>query len=113
MAKTIFRREYPVDREPRIFCAKSWDFKPDIKNEYKTEVFNFFQNLGLNTLRRSINGNEYIEGSFKDIGNRTVRLRFFIHKGPYRNVMIDGDNNIYDIRVFKRLYKESPNIVVS
>jgi hypothetical protein len=110
MAKQIFLREYPVKEEPRIFRAKPRDYKEEFISDYKTEVLNFFQYLGLNTLRRSINGNEYIEGSFKDIDNRTVRLRFFIHKGPYRNVMIEGDDNIYDIRNFKRLYRESPYI---
>ena len=114
MNRTIFLREYPVKEEPSIFNPKSLYIASDKTNKKcLDEVFEFFHlKLGLETLRRSINGSVYIEGSFLDINKRTVRLRFFINKGIYRNVMIDDDPNVYDIRIFKKLYKESPYIKV-
>lgn len=111
MKKAPFLREYPTNDEPRIFSAKSWNYDESLISSYKKEVFEFFQSkLGLNTIRKSIKGNEYVEGSFLDVNKRTVTLRFLIHKGPYRNVMIEGDPIVHDIRIFKSLYRQSPFI---
>jgi len=109
MSKRIFLRDYPKKLEPRVF--NGFDYDPTKLPIYRKEVTEFFQNLGLETIRRSIEGKEYIEGTFLDINNRRVSLRFFF-KGCYRNITIEGDPFIRDIRMFKTLYRESPNIRV-
>lgn len=107
MSKRIFLRDYPKNLEPSVFNGIDYDLKK--LPIYRKEVTEFFQNLGLETTRISIDGNEYIEGTFLDINNRRVSLRFFL-KGCYRNITIEGDPFIRDIRMFKTLYRESPNI---
>ena len=107
MSKRIFLREYPKKQEPRIF--NGFDYDPTKLPIYRKEVTEFFQKLGLETTRRSIEGKEYVEGVFIDKNNRRVSLRFFL-KGCYRNITIEGDPFIREIRMFKTLYRESPNI---
>ena len=107
MSKRIFLRNYPKKEEPRIF--NGFDNDPTKLSIYRKEISEFFQKLGLKTTRRSIEGKEYIEGTFLDKFNRTVSLRFFLI-GCYRNIEIEGDPYIRDIRMFKTLYRESPNI---
>jgi len=107
MSKRIFLRDYPKEDEPRIFNGVDYD--PTKLPIYRKEVAEFFQKLGLETIRRSIEGKEYIEGTFLDKYNRIVSLRFFLN-GCYRNITIEGDPYIRDIRMFKTLYRESPYI---
>jgi hypothetical protein len=107
MSKRIFLRNYPKKEEPRIFNGFNYD--PTNISIYRKEISEFFQKLGLVTTRKSIEGKEYIEGTFLDKNNRTVRLRFFLN-GCYKNIKIEGDPYIRDIRMFKTLYRESPNI---
>lgn len=109
MSKRIFLRNYPKKEEPRIF--NGFDYVPTKIPIYRKEIFEFFQKLGLETTRRSVEGKEYIEGTFLDKNNRTVKLRFFLH-GCYRNIVIEGDPYIRDIRMFKTLYRESTNIKI-
>ena len=107
MSKRIFLRDYPKKEEPRIF--NGFDYDPTKLSIYRKEISEFFQKLGLKTTRKSIDGKEYIEGTFLDKLNRTVSLRFFLI-GCYRNIEIEGDPYIRDIRMFKTMYRESPNI---
>ena len=110
MSKRTFIRDYPKEEEPKIFNGFGYD--PTLLPIYRKEISEFFQKLGLKTTRRSVEWKEYIEGTFLDKYNRTVSLRFFL-KGCYKNIMIEGDPYIRDIRMFKTLYRESPNIRIS
>lgn len=107
MIKRIYLRKYPVEYEPKIFNGIGYN--PALIQKYREEIIEFFQKLGLETERRSMDGKEFIEGEFLDKVNRLVKLRFFL-KGCYRNVQIEGDPYIRDIRMFKTLYRESPYI---
>ena len=100
MSKRTFIRDYPKEEEPKIFNGFGYD--PTLLPIYRKEISEFFQKLGLKTTR----------GTFLDKYNRTVSLRFFL-KGCYKNIMIEGDPYIRDIRMFKTLYRESPNIRIS
>jgi hypothetical protein len=109
MSKRNYLRKYPTNEEPRIFNGDGYD--PALIQNYRVEITEFFQKIGLQTSRRSIEGKEFVEGIFRDKDNRLVSLRFFL-KGCYRNVQIEGDPYIRDIRMFKTLYRESPFIKI-
>jgi hypothetical protein len=107
MAKRVYLRDYPTQIEPKIF--NGWGFDPKMIPVYRKEIIEFFEKLDLQTERRSIDANEYIDGAFKDKDGRMVHLRFFLN-GCYRNIVIEGDPYCRDIRRFKTLYRESPFI---
>jgi hypothetical protein len=104
-----YLRDYPKKEEPRVF--NGFDYDPSRLQDYRNDIIDFFQKLGLETSRKSIDGKEFIEGIFRDKDNRLISLRFFL-KGCYRNIQIEGDPYIRDIRMFKTLYRESPYINV-